>query len=175
MSTAYGEEYVNPLGVNIADPVVIQDDGAYYLYGTTSDSEGFIVYTSTDLVHWRDKGFAFKKTPQSWGRNRFWAPCIVKKDQTFYLFYSAIGNISGNASHRICLAASTSPLGPFRDVKTPLLNTLTAAIDPHVLIDDDGEPYIYYSIDVCENKVSRIYVSRLSMGRYYLERSSVRY
>jgi GH43 family beta-xylosidase len=160
--TSYGAgTYVNPLGVSIADPVVIYDSGVYYLYGTTSTADGFIVHTSPDLVHWEDRGFAFKKTDQSWGRDHFWAPSIVKRYGFFYLFYSAIGSVGGHVSHRICVARSDNPLGPFIDVKAPFLTGVTATIDPHVLIDGD-DAYIYYSLDVSENRVSKLYVSRLS-------------
>lgn len=156
-----GAEYVNPIGVPLADPVVIRDGNEYYLYGTNSNKEGFIVYSSPDLVNWTERGYAYRKQPNSWGKWHFWAPAIVKRDGTFYLFYSAVGDAGGHASHRICVAKSQTPLGPFEDVKTPLLNSLTAAIDPHVFQDGD-QAYLYFSLDVSENRVSRIYVVELA-------------
>lgn len=166
--TALGAEYTNPVGIPIADPVVLHEGNDYYLYGTTSNTEGFVVYSSPDLVHWTERGFAYHKTSTSWGKAHFWAPSIVKYDSAFYLFYSAIGDVGGYASHRICVAKSPTPLGPFVDVKAPLLNSLTAAIDPHILIDD-SDAYIYYSLDVSENGVSRVYVSRLSKNLMTVE------
>lgn len=156
------DTYTNPLPVDISDPDVLKDGNTYYLYGTSSDTEGFIVYSSTDLVKWENRGFCFKKTPTSWGRKHFWSPSVIKRGDLYYMFYSSVGTVNKNKdSHRICLATSPSPLGPFVDVKAPFLESDSAAIDPHVFIDGDNA-YLYYSIDKCENDVSHIYVSSLS-------------
>ena len=56
----------------IADPYVLFHNGKYYAYGTRID--GFEVYISDDLKHWkRNKNLAL--SPQdSWGTRWFWAP-----------------------------------------------------------------------------------------------------
>ena len=113
--------YTNPLNVDVADPFIIRHDGVYWLYGTSS-REGFKSWCSNDLVHWELKGLAFQRTQQSWGVAMFWAPCVVERDGTFYLYYSALGDVPGGKQHlRICVATSDSPGGPFKDAKAPLL------------------------------------------------------
>jgi beta-xylosidase len=122
------------------------------------------VFSSPNLVHWADRGFAFHKTPTSWGRDHFWAPCVVEHNGAFYLIYSCIGQVApGKMSHRICIAKADAPTGPFTDIKAPLLDIGTATIDAHVMIDpDDGKPYLYYVRDRSECPQSEIYVVRLS-------------
>ena len=153
----------NPLKVDIADPHILKSGDTYYLYGTNAPREGFGVATSTDLVNWSDRGLVFRKTKTSWGRKHFWAPCVVEHQGSFYLFYNAVGKVGGNRySHRICVAKADSPLGPFVDVAAPLLETGQAVIDAHVFTDDDGSPYLYFSLDCSENVVSEVCVVPLS-------------
>src|SRR5689334_14187930 len=137
--------YTNPVARNVPDPFVIRYEGMYYAYGTNAPGEGYRVLSSPDLVHWQDRGFAFHKTDTSWGRENFWAPCVVQKDHSFYLFYSSMGKVGDGSrmSHRISVARADSPLGPFVDLKAPLLDVGKATIDAHVMIDDDGRAYLY--------------------------------
>src|SRR5437868_2137431 len=66
--------YRNPLipERDLADPDVIRVDGKYYLY-PTSDGRGFEVFVSDDLVHWENKGQAFKDS-----RRGDWAPDVFQ-------------------------------------------------------------------------------------------------
>lgn len=135
------QTYSNPdLLPGIADPYVLFHEGVYYLYGThTADwpgmQNGIKAYTSTDLVHWEDQGYALSKE-DTWGNNRFWAPEVIEKNGTFYMYYAV--------EERLAVATSDSPLGPFvQDVQAPLhLNT--PEIDAHIFTDDDGKSYMYF-------------------------------
>lgn len=130
--------YTNSLIPMCADPDVLYHDGTYYLYptnaGDANDDQGIKVYTSTDLVNWTDQGFALKKE-DVWGNFNFWAPDIIERDGTFYMYYTA--------EEHICVATSDSPLGPFtQDIKKPLHET-TKEIDAHVF-EDEGKYYLYF-------------------------------
>ena len=58
-------------------------------------------------------------------------------------------------SLRMGVAISDNPAGPFRDVHNgPMFDFGYAAIDGHVFIDDDGQPYFYFSKDCSENYIS---------------------
>ncbi|MBB5350437.1 GH43 family beta-xylosidase [Haloferula luteola] len=139
-SRPLSDSFTNPVQEGGADPVVLHDNGKYYAYTTHTArqrgrTQGIRLHTSTDLVHWKDEGFALKDR-DSWGDHGFWAPDIVEKDGTFYLYYAA--------QERICVATSNSPMGPFRQKTKEPMAPDSIKIDAHVFEDDDGQCYFYY-------------------------------
>ncbi len=140
-TTAPAAGFSNPVDIDIADPHVLRTGGKYYLYGTTSPSRGFIVYVSDDLVRWTNAGFCYRKSDESWADRDFWAPEVTEKDGAFYLHYSA-KNTDENIRN-ICMAKSSSPLGPFEDVKGPMFPGRSIN-DSHIYRDPDtGKAYMY--------------------------------
>ncbi|UJF34928.1 family 43 glycosylhydrolase [Paenibacillus hexagrammi] len=139
--TVTGPTYTNSIVADIADPFVLHHDGMYYLYGTNTSQDpnapkGFKVYTSKDLVNWQEQSELALKLGDVWGTSGFWAPEVVEKDGTFYMYYVA--------NERLGVATSASPLGPFvQDVKQPI-HPDTPEIDAHVFTDDDGKRYLYF-------------------------------
>lgn len=141
--TPYTEEeengFTNALIGMCADPDVLYHDGTYYLYptnaGDENDDEGIKVYTSTDLVNWVDQGFALKKA-DVWGEKNFWAPDVIERDGTFYMYYTA--------EEQICVATSDSPLGPYKQEEKAPLHEDVKEIDAHVFKDEDNQYYLYF-------------------------------
>jgi xylan 1,4-beta-xylosidase len=126
--------YRNPIidRMGPADPHVIRHEGKYYLYPTT-DSRGYDVFVSDDLVHWEQKPKVFTDA-----RGGVWAPDIwfnAKGDKKFYLYYTV-----GRGTKQIGVAVADGPLGPFVDKG----NLADNAIDAHLFQDDDGKLYLYY-------------------------------
>lgn len=166
--------YRNPIGVDVADPDVLVHDGVYYLYGTSA-ADGFKGWKSRDLVNWEELGYVFQRSETSWGRDLFWAPCVIERDGAFYLFYNARGPITAERqSHRICVARAESPEGPFIDIAAPLFDIGKATIDAHAFIDEDGEAYLYYVRDVSESPQSQVFVTRLAPDFKSVRGQSVR-
>jgi xylan 1,4-beta-xylosidase len=133
--------YRNPIidRMGPADPHVIRYQGKYYLY-PTSDSRGYEVYVSDDLVHWQLKPKAFQDK-----RGGVWAPDVfhhVKGDGRLYLYYTvdAPKPPTGPGGKQIGVAVAEEPLGPFVD-KGALADQ---AIDAHLFQDEDGAFYLYY-------------------------------
>jgi len=155
-------EYSNPIDVLVADPFVYHEKDTYYLYGTSA-AEGFRVYTSKDLVNWRNKGFALKTSKATWPVSAFWAPEVYKKNSNYFMFYCARGLNKETSGYtmRLCVAKSKSPIGPFKDIKSPAFCVTNAVIDPHVFVDDDGSAYLFYTLDCSENTKSEIWVGKL--------------
>lgn len=152
MATASGRTFSNPLPIAVGDPYVLSDsDGVYYLYGTGGGAkDGFKVYSSRDLVQWKDEGQVyFGNHPETWGIASFWAPEVYKVRGKYYMFYSAQWRDNPTnelENFRIGVAVSDKPTGPFSDLKNgPLFDPGYPIIDANVLFDIDGRVYLYYS------------------------------
>jgi beta-xylosidase len=140
--------FANPLDLQGADPDVLLDGGTYYLYSTSAANTGFLVWSSSDLVHWRRRGLAYRKTDNGWAQKDFWAPCVIKSGARYLLYYNAQPADAPSDSaraHRICVAEATSPTGPFTDVAAPLWEPGDMVIDAQVFVDADGRAYLYYA------------------------------
>lgn len=119
----------------IADPFILLHEGTYYAYGT-GGTNGFRVYTSKDLRHWQQGGYALSKE-NVWGTKQFWAPEVyyVPSLKRFVMFYSS--------EEHVCVAFGDRPEGPFtQEVQRPLRKE--KGIDSSLFIDDDGTPYIFF-------------------------------
>ena len=135
-------ETVEKKQVYLADPTIFESEGTYYLYGTKNDpeieGEGFLVYTSDDLVNWEgpagaSDGFALKKG-DAFGNGGFWAPQIFEYNSRFHMAYTA--------DEHIAIASSDSPLGPFTN-DGQAIEAPVRQIDPFVFFDN-GKIYMYH-------------------------------
>lgn len=132
-----------------ADPAPVVVNDTIYLYTThdEDDAEGFkmrdwLLYTSTDMVNWQDRGAVASLKDFKWydGDNGAWAEQVVCRDGKWYMYCPIHG-------HGIGVLTSDSPYGPFTD---PLGRPLVWQkehwndIDPTVWIDDDGQAYMYW-------------------------------
>lgn len=118
-------------------------DGRIYLYGSMDIqgqksfcSDVHHVYSSEDLVNWVDHGVAFSIADSTWAQDCgvLYAPDCAYRDGWYYLYYCVPDGRCG-------VAKSQSPIGPFTDVGQ-IKGVL--GIDPAVLIDDDGQAYLYW-------------------------------
>lgn len=132
--------YQNPVQPDCADPGLMKHDERFYAYCTYTPDfptmvNGIRLYTSKDLVNWEDQGYVLKNE-DSWGDSRFWAPDIVERDGTFYLYYAV--------DERIAVAEADSPLGPFKQTVKEPMEPESIKIDAYVFEDDNGKRYFYY-------------------------------
>jgi len=141
VAAAQAKTYRNPLlpDREIADPFVLRVDKTYYLYATT-DTRGYEVFVSDDLVHWEPKARVFEDP-----RGGDWAPEVFhnrRGDGKFYLYYTdnMPGSRRGGLEKQIGVAVADSPLGPFTDKDV----LATHSIDAHLFQDDEGGLYLYY-------------------------------
>jgi arabinoxylan arabinofuranohydrolase len=122
-------------------------DGRMYLYGsydisgrTSYCSWEYHVFSSADLLNWEDHGESFRSAPPnasvSWTDAPLYAPDCIYHNGRYYLFFCNAGNREG-------VAESLSPTGPFTDA-FPIEGADHDAIDPGVLVDDDGQVYYYW-------------------------------
>lgn len=127
-------------------PLVYQDTVYLYTGHDEDDAFGFkmqdwLLYTSTDMVNWTDHGAVASLKDFKWVShdNGAWAAQCGRRNGKFYL-YCPMPNGVG-----IGVLVSDSPYGPFTDpIGKPLVKNGTDDIDPSVLIDDDGQAYMYW-------------------------------
>ena len=145
--------YTNPvLARNFPDPFVLKHEGTYYAFGTTgqgrtADGRVFSLLTSRNLVDWQDAGGALTPAPGTEGAD-FWAPEVVLHDGTFYMYYSRGGGaIGATVGHRLHVATSPKPQGPYTEVALLDVPQSKFTIDAHPYRDTDGQWYLFYARD----------------------------
>lgn len=134
-----------------ADPAPMVYDGKVYVY-TSHDADETIdnfftmpdwrLYSSSDMVNWTDHGAVASLEDFGWSdkKNGAWAPQCVERDGKFYLYCPIHGDGIG-------VLVADSPDGPFKDVLGKRLidsEHIWNDIDPTVLVDDDGQAYLYW-------------------------------
>jgi hypothetical protein len=125
-------------------PMVYRDTVFLYTSHDEDDAKGFkmynwLLYTSTDMVNWTDRGTVASTKSFSWSpQNGAWAPQCIARNGKFYLYCPI--HVKG-----IGVLVSDSPYGPFTDpLGKPLIKNSMDDIDPTVYIDDDGQAYLYW-------------------------------
>ena len=143
----------NPIVQTIysTDPAPMVHGDRMYVY-TGHDEAGadffwmydWHIYSSADMVNWTDHGTPLSLASFSWADDRAWAPQCVERDGKFYFYVPAHSKLSGGMA--IGVAVSDSPTGPFRDaIGKPLFdNGQWDNIDPTVMIDDDGQAWLFW-------------------------------
>jgi len=115
----------------------------------------WLVYSSADLITWKAHPSPLSPKAFSWSKGDAWASQVIERDGKFY-WYVAVEHAKGGKA--IGVAVSDSPLGPFKDaIGKPLVtNDMTTEvkitwddIDPTVIIDDDGQAYLFWGNSAC--------------------------
>lgn len=133
-----------------ADPAPMVHEGTLYLY-TSHDEDVSVnnfytmndwrLYSTTDMVNWRDHGSVASYRTFRWGTGDAWAPQGIARNGKYYL-YVPLNNATGA---RIGVGVSDNVAGPFMDpLGKELAATGSGNIDPTVFIDDDGQAHMYW-------------------------------
>ena len=132
------------------DPAPMVYNGKVYVY-TGDDIPGYDfyymtkwrVYSSADMVNWKEHGSPLSLESFSWARDRAWAAQCIERNGKFY-WYICAQTVENNMA--IGVAVAENPTGPFKDaLGKPLITTGSwSNIDPTVYIDDDGQAYLYW-------------------------------
>lgn len=148
---------------NIGDPFIVAANNKYYMYGTSPNYTGFNVRESQDLINWKDLGICLDLS-NSWCYQDFWAPEVIYHDSKYVMHFTS--RRKSDDSLRLGVAISDSPTGPFVEVKKePMFDLGYAAIDGHVFIDEDNQPYLYFSKDCSENIVDGKHTSQIMCAK----------
>ena len=130
-----------------ADPAPMVDRDTVFLYTghDEDDATGFLMknwmlYTSTDMVNWTDRGHVASLDSFSWFKedNGAWAQQVIRRGDKYYMYCTLCGQGIG-------VLVAYSPYGPFHDpLGKPLVWQSGHDIDPTVFIDEDGQAYMYW-------------------------------
>ncbi len=154
---------------NCPSPTIIRGkqtgDYAWYMYCASDplndqdrDSAGryrehlIATLKSTDLVEWTYVGDAFTERPE-WAEptSELWAPEVEYFGNQYHLYYTVTDSKQGDSA--IGVATSPSPTGPWTHAARPVVEPHEApccggsqrwVYDPEVLVEANGDKYIYY-------------------------------
>ena len=134
-----------------SDPApLVVGDRMYVYTGHDEDGADFFwmqewrVYSTDDMVNWQDHGSPLALESFSWADDRAWASQTIERNGKYYWYICAHSRLSRGMA--IGVAVSDSPTGPFRDaLGKPLYeNGSWDHIDPTVMIDDNGQAWLYW-------------------------------
>ncbi len=157
----------NPIisDVFTADPAAFVHDGTVYLYVGQDESpeknphyvmNRWLVYSSTDMVNWTAHGSPLSPADFTWAKGDAWAGHVIERNGKFFWYVPM--NHATIPGKCIGVAVGDSPIGPFKDARGSALitNDMTKAtkigwddIDPAVLIDDDGQAWLFWGNQKC--------------------------
>ena len=147
--------YENPVWYEyFADPFILKSGESYFAYGTGAaplepDGRAFPVLKSSDLVDWQYLGGSTEPTP---GATAFWAPEVAEESGKYFMYYSA-ATTSSDDSHRIHVALSDKPEGPFVDSGRVVLPDLEFTIDACPFRDPkSGQWYLFFAHDFLDDE-----------------------
>ncbi len=147
----------------------VWQDGRIYLYGSFDlqgrrayCSDRYHVYSSDNMIDWVDHGVSFSIADIDWASENkhkldLYAPDASYRNGIYYLYYCL-------SDGRCGVAASQSPCGPFKDVGQI---AFVDGIDPAVLIDDDGQAYLYWG------QFDRVRVAKLKENMIEIEPDTI--
>ena len=157
----------NPIIKNkyTADPAAFVYGDSVYLYTGHDEApakkDGYIMhewlcFSSADMVNWQEHPIPMTVKDFKWAKDDAWASQVIERNGKFY-WYVAITHetIKGKA---IGVAVSDKPTGPFKDARGSAIitnNMTTDAsiswddIDPSVIIDTDGQAWLFWGNTKC--------------------------
>ncbi|MBT1703769.1 glycoside hydrolase family 43 protein [Chryseosolibacter indicus] len=146
-----------------ADPTVLVHEQKVYLYTGHDEAlpdryeyvmNEWLCFSSEDLIHWTEHPVPLKAKNFKWASGDAYASNVIRHYDKFF-WYAAVthATIPGKA---IGVAISEHPTGPFKDARGSALITTQMGIklgtdnfDPSVLVDDDGQAYIFWGKNIC--------------------------
>ena len=108
------------------------------------------VFSSENLTDWNDHGMIVSQNNVPWVDSTtysMWAPDCVERIGKYYFYFPANKNAAGPNGRKgfgIGVAVADKPEGPYIPQAEPIKGV--NGIDPNVLIDKDGQAYLYWSM-----------------------------
>lgn len=111
--------------------------------------EDYHVFSSENLTDWTDHGMIVSQYDAPWVDSTsysMWAPDCIERNGKYFFYFPSNTNVidaNGRKGFGIGVAIADKPEGPY----TPQKDNIEGikGIDPNILIDNDGQAYIYWS------------------------------
>jgi len=144
--------HFNPATPLVHDPVMAKCGDTFYLYST---GWGVSCMSSTDLKTWKMERSVFGRTPPQWATDLIsgynghtWAPDVIYANGLYHLYYSC----STFGKNHSAIGHATSPTLDSTAVWTDhgmVVESVPGrdawnAIDPNVVFDDEGTPWMTF-------------------------------
>ncbi len=152
----------------INDHCIIRGEDGWHMFGITHEQpanpmaeRNFAHASSPTLLArpWTKQPFALSYDP-TLGENHLWAPHVIKKGATYYMFYCA-GSQRSNFHYRINLATSKDLKTWTRWDKNPVFEDFFDARDPMVLLVGDTY-HLYYTANLDSPSGNHVVMLRTS-------------
>ncbi len=171
---APGRPAITPEYTPVHDPVVAFCDGRYYMFST---GMGICVMSSDDMKNWSFEKQVLDPIPE-WAvkavpgyNGHTWAPDIIYHNGLWYLYYSC----STFASNGSCIGVATnktlnpeSPDFKWTDhgmiIQSVPNRDKWNAIDPNIIIDEEGTPWMAFGSFWDGLKITRLDESMLKLS-----------
>lgn len=149
------------------DPApMVSGDRLYVFTGHDEEGADFFwmndwrLFSTSDMVNWTDHGCPLAQCDFTWADDRAWAPQCIERNGKFYFYIPVHSKISGGMA--IGVAVADKITGPYKDpLGKPLYeNGSWDHIDPTVMIEPDGQAYLYwgnpklYSVKLNDDMIS---------------------
>ncbi|MBC7587454.1 MAG: glycoside hydrolase family 43 protein [Chitinophagaceae bacterium] len=135
------QSYRNPVIPGFhPDPSVCRVGENYYLVNSTFEYfPGIPIWTSKDLIHWKQIGNVLNRASQlplknCKPSNGIYAPTIRYHNNIFYM---VVTNVAGDRGYKNFYVTATNPAGPWGE---PIFYDQNG-IDPSLFFDEDGKVY----------------------------------
>jgi arabinan endo-1,5-alpha-L-arabinosidase len=160
--------------VPVHDPVMIREGGTYYIFAT---GRGIAVWSSRDRRQWQQERPVFAQPP-AWAveavptfRGHIWAPDISHHDGKYFLYYS----VSAFGKNTSCIGVATNVTLDPRDPRFKwedhgkVIQSIPGvthwnAIDPNLITDEDGTPYLSFGSFWGGLKLAKLAPDRLKLA-----------
>lgn len=125
----------------LADPTAEVYNDTLYVYGSRdlpdavsfATMQDYAVISTTDLKTWVNHGVILEPRKYDWAGGQMNAPDVAYKNGWYYFYFPY------DKTH-IGVAKSRTPTGPWEEA---VADKITTIFDPCVIVDDDGQAYIY--------------------------------